>query len=196
MGKQHCSTSQPRDSSEMLPALPIAHSLAKPCRSPAESYRYHGRGNETHGLTPAPNADPQCCHIRLPSVPGNVSAVHQHPQTQGNVWGCTTLPRISADVHSRTQQSVLLEKVKTWQTDRTLTKRPGFPKSLVLSWKLAEMFSPVLKQEVAPLSQQTAESLWALRCCSNTQGFLCFTVFYVLAFLFFNIIRKQCSVSL
>lgn len=34
---------QPRGSSEILPALPIVHSLAKPHRSPAESYCYHGR---------------------------------------------------------------------------------------------------------------------------------------------------------
>lgn len=173
---------QPRDSSETLPALPISHSLAKPCRSPAESYCHHGRENtqlQMQAHSAAISGFSLCQET--------VSIVHQHPQTQGSVWGCTTsAPNFSWCLQKGSAKCTVAQQGKTWQTDKTLTKRPEFPKSLVLSWEPAEQFSPALKQEVVPSSQRKAESLWALRCCLNT-GLSLFYCFYILLFLFFII---------
>jgi len=48
--------------------------------------------------------------------------------------------------------------------------------SFVLSWQLAGQFGSALKQEVAHLLQQQAQS-WALNCFLSIQGFLCKELF-------------------
>lgn len=173
MALQH----QPRESCEIPPALPIAHSLDKPCRSQQNLTAIMEEKIKHMGLTPASNAGTQCCHTRLPSVPGNSQHCAPAPPDSGQ---CVRLHNLCTEfqlMFTERLSKVYCCTARKHMTDKTITRRPGFPKILVLSWKLAEQFSPALKQEVAPSPQQTAESLWALRCCLNTQGFLCFTVF-------------------
>lgn len=101
-----------------------------------------------------------CYHTRLPfCTRGSWQHCAPAPLRPRAMCEAAPIPKFSADVYRKDQYSALLHREKTQQTYKTLIKTPGFPKSPVLKSKTAWQFSSALKQEVALLPQQPAESL-------------------------------------